>query len=127
MDPASPFVWCQYVDPEKNKKCSIPVLKVKSVPFCKYHEEKGPLDQKVSPAKKSKKASGQEKEGRVKRAYRRRNTQQQQQKQQASPQPNKTVPKEEAVQKPAVILSSEEGKYDTINTYSFPMQNHTRS
>jgi hypothetical protein len=42
LDPNSPFTWCQFVDTtkKKNKKCSIPVLKTKPRPFCKYHEQK---------------------------------------------------------------------------------------
>jgi hypothetical protein len=41
LDPNSPFIWCQYRDPsKKNKKCSIPVLKSKASPYCKYHENK---------------------------------------------------------------------------------------
>jgi len=39
LDPNSPFVFCQYVDVTKRypRKCSIPVAKDKSLPFCNYH------------------------------------------------------------------------------------------
>ncbi|KAL6068534.1 zf-C3Hc3H domain-containing protein [Balamuthia mandrillaris] len=40
LDPNSPFIWCQYLDPsKKNKQCSIPVAKSKGQPFCKYHSK----------------------------------------------------------------------------------------
>jgi len=39
LDPNSPFVFCQYIDTSKRhpKKCSIPVGKEKSLPYCNYH------------------------------------------------------------------------------------------
>jgi len=39
LDPNSPFVFCQYIDHTKRypRKCSIPVAKDKSLPFCNYH------------------------------------------------------------------------------------------
>jgi len=39
LDPNSPFVFCQYIDSTKRypRKCSIPVAKDKSLPFCNYH------------------------------------------------------------------------------------------
>jgi len=39
LDPNSPFVFCQYIDHTKRypRKCSIPVAKEKSLPFCNYH------------------------------------------------------------------------------------------
>jgi len=39
LDPNSPFIFCQYMDPNKRnaKKCNIPVAKDKPDPFCNYH------------------------------------------------------------------------------------------
>lgn len=39
LDPTSPFIFCQYMDPNKRnaKKCNIPVAKDKPDPFCNYH------------------------------------------------------------------------------------------
>ncbi|KAH3744206.1 hypothetical protein Pelo_14411 [Pelomyxa schiedti] len=39
LDPESPFIFCQYKDPNKrsSKKCYIPVPKKKQYPFCNYH------------------------------------------------------------------------------------------
>jgi len=60
LDPNSPFVWCQYGGTDgKKKKCSIPVLKTKSVLFCKYHVKQGTEETETLPeeskAKKEKK------------------------------------------------------------------------
>jgi len=39
LDPNSPFIFCQYVDPTKRypRKCSIPVAKDRTLPYCNYH------------------------------------------------------------------------------------------
>jgi len=37
LDPNSLYVWCNYIDPKNNKKCNIPVLKSKPLPYCGYH------------------------------------------------------------------------------------------
>jgi len=60
LDPNSPFIWCQFRGTSsKNKKCSIPVLKTKSAPFCKYHMDQGV--EQMGPTEKAKKKEKKEK------------------------------------------------------------------